>query len=77
MTLDEAIALSRLDCPPSPAAGDALRVLVGEIERLQRIADAAVRSVTQPAWAGVCDEDVLLESALRDAGLLPPNTHNT
>jgi len=41
-----------------------------EIERLRAIAAAAVRSVSNPAWAGVCDEDVELERVLREAGFL-------
>lgn len=34
------------------------------------ICDAARRSVRNPKWAGVCDEDVYLEKALADAGWL-------
>jgi len=49
------------------AAHNSLR---DEVEKLRRVAEAAARSVTQPAWAGVCDEDIELESALRAAGLL-------
>lgn len=37
---------------------------------LARIALAARDSVLNSAWAGVCDEDMLLYDALRDAGLL-------
>lgn len=44
-----------------------------EVDRLRKVADLAARCVLNPAWAGVCDEDVKLESALRDAGFL---THN-
>jgi len=44
--------------------------LAKEIERLRAIAAAAVRSVSNPAWAGVCDEDVELERVLREAGFL-------
>jgi hypothetical protein len=45
-----------------------------EIERLRVIAAAAVRSVSNPAWAGVCDEDVDLERVLREAGLMGGKT---
>lgn len=34
---------------------------------------AAVELVCAPAWAGVSDEDVALEQALRDAGFVAPN----
>ncbi len=45
-----------------------------EYGRMRAVIDAAVRAVTQPAWAGVCDEDVALEDALREGGWLPkPN----
>ena len=42
-----------------------------ELEQLRKVAIAAARSVSNPAWAGVCDEDMELELALRDAGFLP------
>ena len=34
---------------------------------------AAVELVCAPAWAGVSDEDMALEQALRDAGFVTPN----
>lgn len=34
---------------------------------------ASVELVCSPAWAGVSDEDVALEQALRDAGFVTPN----
>ena len=40
------------------------------VAALEQIAQAAVRSVHNPAWAGVCDEDVLLEATLRKHGFL-------
>lgn len=40
-------------------------------EKLLRVLNAAVASVANPAWAGVCDEDVALEKALQD---IMPNT---
>lgn len=40
-----------------------------QLERLRKVADAALLSVQNPAWSGVCDEDVALEAALKDAGL--------
>lgn len=54
------------------AAHNALR---DEVARLRKVAEAAARSVLNPAWAGVCDENVELESALREAGFLTPNSH--
>lgn len=42
-------------------------------EKWQQVIVAAVELVCAPAWAGVSDEDVKLEHALRDAGLV---THN-
>ena len=42
-------------------------------EKWQQVIVAAVELVCAPAWAGVSDEDVRLEKALRDAGLV---THN-
>lgn len=41
-----------------------------ELRHLRAIAAAAERSVMNPAWAGVCDEDVELERALLAAGYL-------
>ena len=45
--------------------------LYSEVEQLRKVAAAASRSVSNPAWAGVCDEDVELERVLREAKLLP------
>lgn len=42
-------------------------------ERLQPVLAAAVALVCAPAWAGISDEDVALEQALRDAGMVAPN----
>lgn len=50
--------------------GVRISAATAEIERLRAVAEAAVRSVSNPAWAGVCDEDVQLERVLREAGLL-------
>ena len=44
------------------------------VTALEQIAQAAVRSVHNPAWAGVCDEDVLLEATLRKHGFLNDKT---
>lgn len=38
--------------------------MLAEIEALTAVALAAAASVRNPAWAGVCDEDVALEEAL-------------
>lgn len=45
--------------------------LYSEVEQLRKVAAAAARSVSNPAWAGVCDEDVELERVLRETGFLP------
>lgn len=47
--------------------------LCSEVLLLRVVAAAAVRSVRNPAWSGVCDEDVELERVLHAAGLLTPN----
>ena len=39
--------------------------------KLLSVLNAAVASVNNPAWAGLCDEDVALEKALQD---IVPNT---
>lgn len=38
--------------------------MLAEIEALTAVALAAAASVRNPAWAGICDEDVALEEAL-------------
>lgn len=38
--------------------------------KMQAVVDAAVKLVSAPAWAGVSDEDVLLEVALKEGGFL-------
>ena len=40
---------------------------------VRAVIKAAVELVCAPAWAGVSDEDVALEQALRDAGFVTPN----
>lgn len=37
---------------------------------LETVAVAAIASVKNPAWAGICDEDVALEQALIAAKLI-------
>jgi len=39
--------------------------------KLLSVLNAAVASVNNPVWAGMCDEDVALEKALQD---IMPNT---
>jgi hypothetical protein len=58
---------------PTSALKDSERTRceVGHIAQLRRIAELAAASVRNPAWSGICDEDVALEIALRDAGFLP------
>ena len=40
---------------------------------VRSVIEAAVNLVCAPSWAGISDEDVLLEAALRDAGFVKPN----
>ncbi len=48
-----------------------MRTIIGdELMLLRAIAAAAERSVLNPAWAGVCDEDIALEQALMAGGYL-------
>lgn len=41
-----------------------------EETKLRRVALAAVACVQNHKWAGVCDEDVMLENVLREVGLI-------
>jgi hypothetical protein len=41
-----------------------------ELEHYRKITAAAVAVVKNPAWAGVSDEDVILELTLKEAGEL-------
>jgi len=41
-----------------------------ELNAARVVVDAARAAVNQPAWAGVCDEDVTLEKAVRQYDLL-------
>ena len=54
-------------------AADEIERLKAERDVWQQVIVAAVELVCAPAWAGVSDEDVMLEKALRDAGLVTPN----
>lgn len=42
-------------------------------DRLRPVLAAGVALVCAPGWAGISDEDVALEQALRDAGMVTPN----
>ena len=46
---------------------NALRARVSELEEIARLAAASVRN---RAWAGICDEDILLEQALVKANFI-------
>ena len=46
--------------------------LAYELVALRLIAKCAIASVVNPMWNGICDEDVALEYALRELGLLQP-----
>ena len=46
---------------------DALRSRVSDLEEIARLAAASVRN---QAWAGICDEDILLEQALVKANFI-------
>ena len=41
-----------------------------EVLNLVRVVDAAIASVKNQAWSGVCDEDVILEDALKKGGFI-------
>ena len=41
-----------------------------ELADLRKIAEAASAVVKNPVWAGICDEDIDLEQALRAGGWL-------
>ena len=45
----------------------------GLSRRMKPVLAAAVALVCAPAWAGISDEDVALEQALRGAGLVRPS----
>jgi hypothetical protein len=45
----------------------------GLVRRMKPVLAAAVALVCAPAWAGISDEDVALEQALRDAGMVLPS----
>ena len=47
------------------AAQKRVAELEAEVERLRRIKRAALDCINNPAWAGICDEDIALEVALR------------
>ena len=63
-----------LDCPACRGTGLIPPVTREEWLSVVRVADAAKACVQNPAWRGVCDEDVELEHSLRAAGLLPANS---
>ena len=44
--------------------------LHGRIVELEKIARLAAASVRNQAWAGICDEDILLEQALAKANFI-------
>ena len=44
--------------------------LHGRIVELEEIARLAAASVRNQAWAGICDEDILLEQALAKANFI-------
>lgn len=45
---------------------DELTLALCELERLRAVLAAARASVGNPAWSGVCDQDVMLERAIKD-----------
>jgi hypothetical protein len=42
------------------------RRLMDQIELMRVVINAARASINNPAWSGVCDEDVELERAIRE-----------
>ena len=66
----EAFRLARIGEPTMAevdAENDALRSRVSELEEIARLAAASVRN---QAWAGICDDDILLEQALVKANFI-------
>ena len=66
-------ALEKVTQAQARSAAPILNDAAAALEKAERVVEAARRVVLNPAWGGVCDEDIELERALRDAGLLPPN----
>ena len=66
----EAFRLARIGEPTMAevdAENEALRSRVSELEEIARLAAASVRN---QAWAGICDDDILLEQALVKANFI-------
>lgn len=63
---------------PNPTElGLLLDTIADRLDRWQPVIVAAVDLVCAPSWAGVSDEDVALEQALRNAGLVMKSTKTT
>ena len=43
---------------------------IDELKNAEKVVQAAIAVVKNPAWAGICDEDVDLERALKQGGFL-------
>ena len=55
---------------PELKADNSFRHLQTRISELEEIARLAAASVRNQAWAGICDEDILLEQALAKANFI-------
>jgi hypothetical protein len=71
--IGKGFALEKVTQAQAKSAVPTLNDAAAALEKAERVVEAARRCVLNPAWCGVCDEDVQLETALRDAGLLPSN----
>ena len=56
--------------PIGDEAADEIEALRAKVEELEEIARLAAASVRNQAWAGICDEDILLEQALVKANFI-------
>ena len=70
MTITPISVADRLDSQAENVSQAAalMNASAGYLRRAVPVIRAARLCVLNPAWSGVCDEDVLLEKALRDGG---------
>ena len=73
--IGKGFALEKVTQAQAKSSVPTLNDAAAALESAEKVVEAARRCVLNPAWAGVCDEDVALEQALRDAGLLAPNRY--
>jgi hypothetical protein len=54
----------------SRSSGTLFTNAIDELKNAERVVQAAIAVVKNPAYAGICDEDVDLERALKQGGFL-------